>query len=104
MSGVDFNGDGTQNDLLPGTKVNEFNRGLDEDDLVRLVHLYNQEWAGKLTGSGQIAPRVTLPADFSFNDSLFTQDMRLSRTFSLGSERVRLVLFGEVFNLSTPPT
>ena len=99
VSGIDFNGDGTQNDLLPGTKVNEFNRGLDEDDLVRLVHLYNQEWAGKLTGSGQIGPRVTLPAKYSFNDSFFTQDVRLSHTFSLGSERVRFVLFVEVFNL-----
>jgi carboxypeptidase family protein len=98
VSGIDFNGDGTQNDLLPGTKVNQFNRGLDEEDLARLVQLYNQESAGKLTASGQIAPRLTLPTDYSFNDSFFTQDLRLSRTFSLGSERVRFVLFGEVFN------
>ncbi|MDQ3174517.1 MAG: hypothetical protein M3Q91_12550 [Acidobacteriota bacterium] len=99
MSGIDFNGDGTQNDLLPGTKVNQFNRGLDKEDLARLVQLYNQEFAGKLTASGQIAPRVTLPTNYSFNDSYFTQDLRLSHTFSLGSERVRFVLFGEVFNL-----
>jgi hypothetical protein len=64
-----------------------------------LVQRYNQEFAGKLTVSGQIAPRVTLPASYSFNDSFFTQDLRLSHTFSLGSEHVRLVLFGEVFNL-----
>jgi len=99
VSGIDFNGDGTQNDLLPGTSVNRFNRGLDEDDLAQLVQSYNQQFAGRLTGSGQIAPRVTLPANYSFNDSFFTQDLRLSRTFSLGSERVRLVLLGEVFNL-----
>ena len=49
VSGMDFNGDGTQNDLLPGTTVNQFNRGLDEDDLARLVERYNQEFAGKLT-------------------------------------------------------
>jgi len=53
VSGIDFNGDGTQNDLLPGTKVNQFNRGLDKEDLARLVQLYNQEFAGKLTASGQ---------------------------------------------------
>jgi len=99
VSGMDFNGDGTQNDLLPGTRVNQFNRGLDKEDLARLVERYNQEFAGKLTASGQIAPRVKLPADYSFNDSFFTQDLRLSRTFSLGSERVRLVLLAEVFNL-----
>jgi len=99
VSGMDFNGDGTQNDLLPGTRVNQFNRGLGNDDLARLVERYNQEFAGKLTASGQIAPRVTLPANYSFNDSFFTQDLRLSRSFSLRSERVRLVLIGEVFNL-----
>jgi hypothetical protein len=99
VSGMDFNGDGTQNDLLPGTKVNQFNRGLGKDDLARLVERYNQEFAGKLTIGGQIAPRLTLPASYSFNDNFFTQDLRLSRTFSFHSERVRLVVLGEVFNL-----
>ena len=99
VSGMDFNGDGTQNDLLPGTRVHQFNRGLGKDDLARLVERYNQEFAGKLTLGGQIAPRLTLPANYSFNDRFFTQDLRLSRSFSLGSERVRLVLLGEVFNL-----
>jgi hypothetical protein len=99
VSGVDFNGDGTRDDLLPGTRVNQFNRGLGRSDLVRLVDSYNQEFAGKQTLGGQTAPRVTLPADYSFNDSFFTQDLRVSRTFSFGSERVRLVLLGEVFNL-----
>ena len=32
---------------------------------------------------------MTLPANYSFNDSFFPPDLRLSRTFSLGSERVR---------------
>src|SRR6266568_734525 len=99
VSNVDFNGDGTSNDLLPGTKVNQFNRGLGKDDLARLVALYNQQFAGKPTIGGQIAPTLMLPANYSFNDNFFTQDLRLSRTFSLGSERVRLVLLGEVFNL-----
>jgi hypothetical protein len=99
VSGIDFNGDGTQNDLLPGTKVNQFNRGLDEEDLPGLVDRNNEEFAGKLTASGQIAPRVKLPANYSFNDAFFTQDLRVSRTFSLGNERVQLVLLAEVFNL-----
>jgi hypothetical protein len=99
VSGMDFNGDGTQNDLLPGTRVNQFNRGLGKGDLARLVERYNQEFAGKLTLGGQIAPRLKLPANYSFNDSFSTTDLRLSRSFSLGSERVRLVLIGEVFNL-----
>ncbi len=99
LSGIDFNGDGTRDDLLSGTRVNQFNRGLNEDDLARLVEHYNQEVAGRLTPTGQTAPPLTLPADYSFGDGFFTQDLRLSRTFTLGSERFRLVLFGEVFNL-----
>jgi hypothetical protein len=99
VSGIDFNGDGTRDDLLPGTRVNQFNRGLNEDDLARLVENYNQEVAGRPTPSRQTAPPLTLPADYSFGDGFFTQDLRLSRTLTLGSERLRLVLFGEVFNL-----
>ncbi len=98
VSGIDFNGDGTRDDLLPGTRVNQFNRGLDEGDLARLVERYNQDFAGKPLPNGQPAPRLTLPTNFSFNDNFFTQDLRLSREFTLG-ERVRLVLLGEVFNL-----
>lgn len=99
VSGMDFNGDGTVNDLLPGTTVNQFNRGLDKDDLVRLVQDYNQTFAGKRTVGGQLAPALTLPGSYSFNDNFFTLDLRLSRTIVLGDEQMRLVLFGEVFNL-----
>ena len=79
------NGDGTRDDLLPGTRVNQFNRGLDKDDLARLVDSYNQEFADKPTRGGQKAPRVTLPADYAFGDSFFTQDVRLTRTFPIGA-------------------
>jgi hypothetical protein len=98
MNGFDFNGDGTQNDLLPGTKVNQFNRGPGKDDLLRLVEFYNQVFAGKTIG-GKTAPHLTLPSHYGFNDGFFTQDLRLSRTFSLDRERIRFVLLGEVFNL-----
>jgi len=99
VNGMDFNGDGTQEDLLPGSKVNQFNRGLGKDGLAALVERYNQQFANKPTLGGQTAPILNLPANYSFQDAFFTQDFRLSRTFSLGSEQVRLVLFGEVFNL-----
>ncbi|MBA2647474.1 MAG: hypothetical protein H0U81_11830, partial [Pyrinomonadaceae bacterium] len=99
VGGIDFNGDGTRDDLLPATRINQFNRGLNKDDLVRLIERYNQDLAGRPLPNGQPAPRLTLPADYSFGDSFFTQDLRLSRTFPLGTERARLILFGEVFNL-----
>ncbi len=99
VNGMDFNGDGTVNDLLPGTRVNQFNRGFGKDDLAQLVERYNQEFAGKTTVGGQTATKLTLPKNYALNDGFFTQDLRLSRIFSLGSESKRLVLFGEVFNL-----
>jgi len=99
LSGTDFNGDGTMNDLLPGTTVNAFNRSLDKNDLERLVERYNQEFAGKPLPNGLPAPPLTLPSNYSFNDNFFTQDLRLSRSFQLWSEHVRLSVFGEVFNL-----
>ena len=37
VGGIDFNGDGTTGDLLPGTTVNAFNRGMGRADLERLL-------------------------------------------------------------------
>ncbi|MCI0419565.1 MAG: TonB-dependent receptor, partial [Acidobacteria bacterium] len=96
---TDFNGDGTQEDLLPGSKVNRFGRGLGKGDLVALVERYNQQFANQRTLGGQTAPFLILPPNYSFSDGFFTQDLRVSRTFSFSSERVRLAVFGEVFNL-----
>ncbi len=78
---MDFNGDGTVNDLLPGTSINQFGRELGRSDLARLVDAYNQTHADQLTAGGQRAPRLTLPDDYWFSDGFFTQDLRLSRSF-----------------------
>ncbi len=75
----DFNGDGTLNDLLPGSRVNQLGRGLGKDDLTQLVQNYNEEFANQRTPGGQTAPLLTLPATYGLHDSFFTQDLRLSR-------------------------
>ena len=95
---LDLNGDGTAGDLLPGTKVNQFNRGLGKDDLRRLVALFNQVYAGKKDAQGRTIPSIALPPDFNFGHSFLTHDLRLSRVF-LFSERWRATVIGEVFNL-----
>ncbi len=46
VGGSDFNGDGTMDDLLPGTTVNAFNQGMGRADLERLVTEFNQIYAG----------------------------------------------------------
>ncbi len=95
---MDLNGDGTSGDLLPGTKVNQFNRGLGKSDLRRLVDDFNTRYAGEQDAAGNLIPPITLPSKFEFGDSFLTQDLRLSRDFSL-HERWRITLIGEVFNL-----
>lgn len=97
-TGLDLNGDGTRGDLLPGTTVNQFNRGLDKQDLSRLVTDFNQNFAGRPAFLGGVIQPITLPARFEFGDVFFTHDLRLSRDFRLGT-RGKFTLIGEVFNL-----
>jgi hypothetical protein len=97
-TGNDFNGDGTFGDLLPGTTVNAFNRGLGRSDLERLVAQFNQSYAGKNDAQGRLIRTVTLPASYAFGNNFHSLDLRLTRSFVL-RERWRLLLMGEVFNL-----
>jgi hypothetical protein len=97
VGGADFNGDGTVDDLLPGTTVGEFGRGLTKADLARLVQTYNEQIARLPITSG-VAPPLTLPAAYEFNDSFFTVDARVTRTFRVNA-RWTLALFAELFNV-----
>ena len=94
----DFNGDGTTGDLLPGTTMNAFGRGMNRADLERLVAQFNASYAGTNDAQGRSIPRLALPPHFSFGDDFQSLDFRLSRSF-LFQERWRLTFIGEVFNL-----
>ncbi|MEO5895003.1 MAG: TonB-dependent receptor [Vicinamibacterales bacterium] len=98
VGGVDFNGDGTTGDLLPGTTVNVFNRGMGRADLERLVAQFDQQYAGATDPLNTAIPQVRLPAQYSFGDNFHTLDLRVSRSFLTGP-RVRVSLIGEAFNL-----
>jgi hypothetical protein len=98
VGGSDFNGDGTTNDLLPGTTINAFNRGMGRADLERLVAQFNHTYAGRLDGKGAIIPTLSLPEQYWFGDNYHSLDLRLSREMVI-QERWRLALMGEVFNL-----
>ncbi|MBA2301460.1 MAG: hypothetical protein H0W08_02355, partial [Acidobacteria bacterium] len=102
VGGIDFNGDGTMGDLLPGTTVNAFNRGMGRSDLERLVATFNEVHAGTNDAQGAAIPRLRLPARYSFGDSFHALDLRLSRSFRTGS-RVRVSLIVEAFNLYNTP-
>jgi hypothetical protein len=98
VSGIDFNGDGTTGDLLPGTTVNAFNRGLGRADLEGLVAEFNLNYAGRRDGKGALIPHLTLPSDYRFDDDFQSFDLRLSREF-IFERRWRLNLIVEAFNI-----
>jgi hypothetical protein len=98
IGGIDFNGDGTTGDLLPGTTVNAFNRGMNRADLERLVGQFNATYAFTKDSQGRAIPRLTLPARYAFGDNFHSLDLRLTRSFVF-YERWRVSLIGEVFNL-----
>ena len=98
VGAIDFNGDGTSSDLLPGTTVNAFNRGMGRADLERLVTAFNASYAGTRDSQGAAIKRLTLPNQFEFGDHFHALDLRLTRSFVF-RERWRLSLIGEVFNL-----
>jgi len=109
LGGLDMNGDGTWGDLLPGTKVNQFNRGLGKNDLRRLVDEFNNTHPqgqdpndAPTDAQGDLIAPIKLPSKFEFSDSFMTQDLRLSRDFKL-QDRWRMNLIGEVFNLFNIP-
>jgi hypothetical protein len=90
VGGIDLNGDGTTGDLLPGTTVSAFNRGMGRADLERFVGQFNESHPG--------IPPLTLPAHYSFGDNFQSLDVRLSRSLVI-RQRLRVTLIGEAFNL-----
>ena len=98
IGGIDFNGDGTTGDLLPGTALGQFNRGLGKDDLARLVTQFNQTYALTPDSHGRTIARITLPTRYALDGNFQALDLRMSRTF-LFHDPWRLSLIGEVFNV-----
>jgi hypothetical protein len=115
LNGLDLDGDGISRMLLPGVAThNSLGRGLSVAGLRELVAQYNAQVEERTrrvsnpdgivtvirprTPFNQIINPITLPDNFTNGDSLFTQDLRLTRTIKIG-EKVQLSLIGEVFNL-----
>ena len=115
LNGLDLDGDGLSVTLLPGTtQENSLGQGLSASALQGLVSQYNADVEARTrrvtnpdgsvtvvrprTPFNQIINPIALPEKFSNGDSFLTQDVRLTRAVKI-SERVRLSLIGEVFNL-----
>ncbi len=115
LSGLDFDGDGISTSLLPGINShNQLGQGLSESKLRALVAEYNASVDARTktilnpdgittvirprTPFNQIISPIVLPARISSGDSFISQDVRLTKKFSI-TERVTVSLLGEVFNL-----
>ena len=98
ISGIDLNGNGavqageTGGSPLPGGGYNQFSINKGKSELISLVNQFNQ------TAIGQANP-IVLPASWSFPRSFTSEDIRVTKIFKLGTERLKLSIFGECFNL-----
>lgn len=95
----DLNGDGTNNDLLPGTGFNTANRDINASQLRQLVDQYNTQFAGRPAPRGGTFPTLTLPSNFDLGDSFQSYDLSLSKEFNIVGERLKLKLIGEAYNI-----
>jgi hypothetical protein len=51
---TDFTGDGTVQDLMPGTRFGQFDRGTDASSINRLISSYNSKYGNQPTPAGQV--------------------------------------------------
>ena len=99
IANVDLNGDGISTALLPGLKVREFGRGVDANQLRKLVANYNATYPTlpnpdgtfptyrKRTAENQIIPAITLPDVFSNGDRFFSTDLRVTKAGNFAQSR-----------------
>ena len=114
---TDFTGDGTTGDLLPGTKVGNFDRGISAAQLSNVINNYNSVYANHPTPAGNVliqnglftaqqlqelggvAPQVPLPPIGQANMSwLRTFDMTLAWNYHI-SERFSIKPSVSAYNL-----
>ena len=50
------------------------------------------------TSRNQVIPKLALPANYSFGENFFSQDLRVTKFFTY-RERYKLSVFGEGFNI-----
>jgi hypothetical protein len=115
LTGLDLDGDGISQTLLPGTtRHNTLGQGLTADGLRDLVAAYNASVEARTTrltnadGTvtvvrprtpfNQIITPIVLPDAFSNGDPFVTQDLRVTKRVALPASAT-LELIGEVFNV-----
>ncbi len=98
ISGVDLTGSGVTTTPLPGLSFNCINYGCGKSELTADVNNFNSTYAGKKDARGQTIPAVVLPPNYNFGRMFDSQDLRLTKYFTI-KERFRFSVFGEMFNV-----
>ncbi len=116
---TDLTGDGSGGDVLPGTNLGSFGRGVSVSNLNRVISTFNSNSAGKLTPAAQtlvnaalftptqlqalgaVVPSIPLaPKGQVGLDNFIADDLRLSWPFHIGRfERLNLVPSIDIFNV-----
>jgi hypothetical protein len=102
VTSVDLDGDGTDTAFLPGWNVPDMNPT--RERLEQGVAEWNAKYPDLPNGQrprtsrGQTIPKLSLPAEYSFGEHFFSQDLRLTKVFTI-KERYKLNVFGEAFNI-----
>ena len=85
-------------EALPGVEFASFGVGSSKGDLNKAVANYNANYAGKPSATGGPNPGpFVVPPNYQFQDPIFSQDFRLTKTFTY-KEKYKLNILGEVFN------
>ena len=85
---------------FPESRLVDWRAGMQQSAACSRSAELQREYAGKPSAQGTGAPNpgpVVLPPDYQFGDPIFSQDFRLTKTFTY-KEKYRLSILGEVFN------
>ncbi len=103
VSGYDLNGAG--NTSFPITEAdpnlkgdyNCFNYSCGKQTILDAINYWNTNLAGTKDARGSTLPVLPVPTKFNFSAPLSSQDVRLTKTFTI-KERYKISVFGEMFN------
>jgi hypothetical protein len=82
---------------IPGLGFGCLAAGCSKSDLAKAVGQFNSTIAGTKDAKGNPISPLVLPTDYQFSDPTFSQDFRLTKTFTF-KERYKLSIMGEMFN------
>src|SRR5439155_3774757 len=110
IANVDLHGDGVSTLILPGLKRGEFGRGVDANQIRKLVAGYNATYPTrpnpdgtfptyrKRTAENQIIPVITLPDVFSNGGKFSSTDLRVTKAVPI-REGISVNVAVEGFNM-----